>query len=70
MTTKITLSAQAGATVARQIAREVTDSKGGSGRFYVNEFSHMFAPITQTLPLRYVYVGTLDLDGGWFSKSI
>ena len=68
VTTKVRLSAQAGSAVARGIAKQVIAAKGGSGRFYVNEFSHIFAPITETLPVRYVYVGRLDTQRGWYAQ--
>jgi hypothetical protein len=68
VTKKVRLSTVAGQFRARAVARQVTDAKGGSGRFYVNEFHHIFAPQGGTMPLRYVYVGTLDIEGGWFPK--
>lgn len=68
VTTKVRLSRHADASIARTIAKQVIEAKGGSGRFYVNEFSHMFAPITATLPVEYVYVGRLDKSAGWFPQ--
>lgn len=68
VTTKVRLSAHASRARARAVAQEVIKAKRGSGRFYVNEFHHVFAPVTQTLPVQYVYVGSLDLSGGWFAR--
>ncbi len=70
VTTKVRLQRARGSPVARAIAKQVIDAKGGSGRFYVNEFGHMFAPITQSLPVKYVYVGRLDMAGGWFPRTV
>ena len=66
---KVRLSSTAGAPRARELARMISDVKGGSGRFYVNEFHHVFAPVSDTLPVQYVYVGKVDLDMGWFAKA-
>lgn len=67
VTTKVRLSAQAGSSVARRIAQEVIDVKGEPGRFYVNEFGHIFAPTSRTLPVEYAYVGPLS-TAQWFHK--
>lgn len=68
VTKKVRLSSVAGPARAREVARQVTGAKGASGRFYVNEFHHVFAPQGDTVPLRYVYVGKLDLAAGWYPK--
>lgn len=68
VTKKVRLSAHANPTRAREIAKQVIEAKGGSGRFYVNEFHHMFAPVSASLPVRYVYVGKLDPSSGWFPR--
>jgi hypothetical protein len=65
---KVRLSGAAGAARAREVAQSVGALKGGSGRFYINEFSHVFAPVSRTLPVQYVYVGRTDLELGWFPK--
>jgi hypothetical protein len=68
VTRKVRLSATAGGARAREVARMVVGVKGGSGRFYLNEFHRVFAPVSDTLPVEYVYVGELDLTAGWFPK--
>jgi hypothetical protein len=68
VTRRVLLSEQVGASRSREIATQVMAVKGSSGRFYVNEFAQMFAPVGTTLPLEYVYIGRLDLDAGWFPK--
>lgn len=65
---KINLSGETSQTRARQVARQVAEVKGSSGRFYINEFSQMFCPIWDGTTLRYTYVGALDLEAGWFKK--
>jgi hypothetical protein len=68
VTRRVLLSEQVGASRSREIAKQVMAVKGSSGRFYVNEFAQMFAPVGTTLPLEYVYIGQLDIDAGWFAK--
>ena len=41
--------------------------KKASGRFYINEFGHMFTPIEQN-QLKYVYIGKLENLNDWFPK--
>ena len=65
---KINLSGETSPTRARQVARQVREVKGSSGRFYINDFCQMFCPIWDGTTLRYTYVGALDLDAGWFNK--
>src|SRR5262249_17295287 len=51
---------------AREVASRIRDVKGFSGgRFYVNEFRSIFAPVKEGSEWRYVYIGVLDLDF-WF----
>ena len=69
VTRRVLLSEAAGASRAREVAQQVLRIKGSSGRFYVNEFAQMFAPVGATLPLSYVYIGALDLKAGWFPKA-
>ncbi len=69
VTRRVLLSQEVGGERAREIAKQVLAVKGSSGRFYVNEFAQMFAPIGSKLPLEYVYIGGLDLQAGWFPKS-
>lgn len=69
VTKRILLSEAVGASRARQLAHQVLEVKGSSGRFYVNEFAQMFAPVGATLPLTYVYIGGLEVSAGWFPKA-
>ena len=68
VTKRVLLSNEVGAQRAREIARQVFEFKGSSGRFYVNEFAQMFAPVGSKLPVEYVYIGGLDISAGWFPK--
>jgi len=53
---------------AQRLAKWITQVKGGAGgRFYVNEFRAVFAPLGTT-NLRYVYVGLLNDPDAWFPK--
>lgn len=65
---KINLSGDTSHTRARQVARQVGEVKGSSGRFYINEFCQMFCPIWDGTTLLYTYVGALDLEAGWFKR--
>jgi hypothetical protein len=46
--------------------REVKGYEGG--RFYINEFRHLFAPINANQYVDYIYVGRLDNIREWFPK--
>lgn len=64
------LSKQVGKSVATLVAREIADIKGlEGGRFYVNEYKNIFAPLTSEYGNEYVYIGKLDLVN-WFPKPI
>jgi hypothetical protein len=64
------LSKQVGNSEARSVAQRIGQVKGlGGGRFYVNEWCEIFAPISSRDTLSYRYVGSLDLSGDpWFPK--
>jgi len=69
VTRKDWLSQHVGAAAAAAFARRIQEVKGwAGGRFYVNEWQELFAPLMTTGRLTYVYVGHLDLDAPWFSK--
>jgi hypothetical protein len=70
VTKQVRLSSQVGAPDASVLARRIQQVKGwGGGRFYVNEWCEMFAPISDSSGLRYRYVGSLDLfNDPWFDK--
>jgi hypothetical protein len=70
VTKKEWLSNHIGADAAKTFARRIQEVKGwAGGRFYVNEWQEMFAPISTADRLHYVYVGRLDLDEPWFEKT-
>lgn len=62
------LSKVIGRDAAQAITSRIRSVKGyAGGRFYVNEFRTMFAPVQETMEWRYVYVGQLDL-APWFAE--
>lgn len=63
------LSKAIGAEAATEIAGRIKRTKGfEGGRFYINEWREMFAPVSHGHDLRYVYIGPLGLDEPWFPK--
>lgn len=63
---RVKLSKVIGPPAAAEVAAKIRDHKGYSGgRFYVNEFRSIFAPIQEGYDWRYVYIGELDLTK-WF----
>lgn len=69
VTRKTRLSEQVGKPGARAFAERVEAVKTrAGGRFYVNEWREIFAPVSTETTLQYVYVGHLELDEPWFSK--
>ena len=65
----IKLSAKIGRSEASLTASIIKAVKGHSGgRFYVNEFGSIFAPVQEIGDYRYLYVGQLPFDG-WFPKE-
>lgn len=53
---------------ALEVATMIRQHKGYSGgRFYVNEFRSIFAPIKEGYEWQYIYIGELDLEK-WFPK--
>ena len=62
----IRLSKAIGPSRAAAVARSIREVKGFlGGRFYVNEFRTIFAPVSDGREWRYVYIGQLDMDS-WF----
>lgn len=52
----------------RNICKMISEYKGGAGgRFYINEFLHIFAPIND-VELDYLYIGKLESIDDWFPK--
>jgi hypothetical protein len=72
VTRKVRLSGHVGAADAGEMAGRVQAVKGWQGgRFYVNEWCEMFAPVSRDGALSYVYIGHLDLlEDPWFQKPI
>ncbi len=62
----IKLSKEIGIDQARAVARSIRRVKGFmGGRFYVNEFRAIFAPVARESNWEYVYIGKLDMEK-WF----
>jgi hypothetical protein len=62
----VKLSKAIGAERAQAVAAKIAAVKGyGGGRFFVNEFLSIFAPMQESGEWIYTYVGKLDL-GEWF----
>jgi len=54
---------------ARSLAARIQAVKGSQGgRFYINEWREMFAPVNEGGVYNYVYIGHLDDDEPWFPK--
>jgi hypothetical protein len=69
VTKKEWLSKHVGSAAAQAFASRIQEVKGwAGGRFYVNEWQEMFAPLTTRDGLNYFYIGRLDLDEPWFAK--
>jgi hypothetical protein len=65
---RVKLSKELGPADAAEVASTIREHRGfNGGRFYVNEFCSLFAPIQEGIDWRYVYVGELDL-AKWFPK--
>jgi hypothetical protein len=66
---RVHLSDDVGTDAARAFASRIQTVKGWQGgRFYVNEWREIFAPLSERDGLRYLYVGHLEHDDPWFSK--
>lgn len=71
VTKKEWLSRHIGESDAKAFARRIQDVKGWQGgRFYVNEWQQMFAPLATSDGLEYRYIGLLDLDEAWFPRPV
>lgn len=65
----VKLSKVLGPEDAQKVASKISQFKGHfGGRFYVNEFCSIFAPIKEGYDWRYLYIGRLDLEK-WFPLS-
>jgi hypothetical protein len=59
-----------GSDAAAEFAKRIERVKGWvGGRFYVNEWREIFAPINKATGLEYRYIGHLELDDPWFPKQ-
>ena len=68
VTKRVKLSKAVDPPTANEVAGMIREHKGYSGgRFYVNEFRSIFAPIQEGYDWQYIYVGELDLSK-WFPK--
>ncbi len=68
-TREICLSDIVGREGAAQMAGRIREYKGYlGGRFYVNEWRAMFAPMVARDELRYIYLGQLEDSDPWFPK--
>ena len=69
VTKRVKLSSQVGPEQAKSMAKRISSVKGwAGGRFYVNEWRQIFAPVGGAGGLNYVYIGTLDDGDPWFLK--
>jgi hypothetical protein len=69
VTRKVVLSKQRGLAAAKAMADRIQAVKGwAGGRFYVNEWREIFAPLNAPDGLTYRYIGHLELDDPWFDK--
>ncbi len=71
VTKDVKLSSAVGADAARALANRIQQVKGWrGGRFYVNEWWEVFAPVDGGLGLEYRYIGHLDESDRdtWFPK--
>jgi len=69
VTKNVTLSSYVGEQAARQFAGRVQGVKGWQGgRFYINEWHELFAPVDRGEGLTYVYIGHLEESAPWYPK--
>jgi len=66
---KVLLSSEVGLAASRSLAARIQAVKGlQGGKFYVNEWRRMFAPVNEGGVYIYRYIGHLDDDEPWFPK--
>lgn len=66
VTKKVTLSSKIGKERAAKVASAIAALKGvQGGRFYVNEFKTIFAPVSDDGETEHIYIGKFTLDE-WF----
>ncbi len=65
----VKLSDCVGSAAAERVAYQIAVVKGArGGRFYVNEWREMFAPLEDDQGIAYWYIGRLEEDTPWFPK--
>jgi hypothetical protein len=70
VTREVLLSKAIGRDDAVKVASRVAAFKGyAGGRFYINEWRVIFAPMAQGSDWQYVYIGRLDSSEPWFPIS-
>ena len=71
VTRKVKLSSQVGVDEAAEMAARIGGVKGWQGgRFYINEWREIFAPLIVTGGIEYRYIGHLEEDDPWFPKPM
>lgn len=66
---RVALGSIVGPAAADAMAQRVRNIKGWhGGRFYINEWSEMFAPVNQSGGWEYRYIGHLEENDPWFPK--
>jgi hypothetical protein len=66
---RVKLSTVIDSQIAVEVSAKIREHKGFSGgRFYVNEFGSIFAPIQEGYDWRYIYVGQIELSK-WFPEA-
>ena len=69
VTRKVKLSSLVGANAASAMAGRIGGVKGWQGgRFYINEWKEIFAPLNATGGIEYRYIGHLEGHDPWFPK--
>ncbi len=69
VTIQVFLSEKVGTGAARSLADRIQAVKGpDGGRFYINEWREMFAPVQEIDGYAYRYIGHLDNNDPWFPK--
>lgn len=67
----VSLSECVGKDAAFHMAARIRAIKSDlGGRFYVNEWRAIFAPVSEQDSIKYVYVGQLEEDDPWFPKPV
>lgn len=69
VTKEVRLSDFQSPNIVRQVCQMISRVKGHQGgRFYINEFQQLFAPVNKATGLEYIYIGRLGSLAQWFPK--